>query len=131
MRYMLLMQATLAELRAFVRLAPGELAAHAAFMRSLDHALRQSGELVCEEGLAWPDQAEVVRAQGSGAPRVSRAPFPEGREFLAGYWVVDCDSHARAVAIAALISASPGAGGVPLDIPVEVRRLMSAPGEEM
>lgn len=43
---------------------------------------------------------------------------------------MDCASEARAIAIAARASAAPGPGGVPLSIAIELRQLMSAPGNE-
>ena len=54
-------------------------------------------------------------------------PFAEAKEFLAGFWIVDCESPERAYEIAARASAAPGQGGVPLNMPIEVREVMSAP----
>ena len=62
----------------------------------------------------------------SSAP-VTDGPFAEAKEFLAGYWLVDVDSPERAYAIAARASAAPGPGGAPLNMPIEVRQVMSAP----
>jgi hypothetical protein len=56
--------------------------------------------------------------------------FPETKEFLAGYWIVDVDSAERAYAIAAKASAAPGPGGKPLIIPIEVRRVMGSPAQD-
>jgi hypothetical protein len=82
---------------------------------------------VAAEGLALPSQARVVRAGKHGAPEVTDGPFPETKEFLAGYWIVDCESPERAYEIAARASAAPGKGGIPLNMPIEVREVMSAP----
>src|SRR3712207_9182557 len=79
------------------------------------------------EGLAPPGQARVVRAGKNGAPAVTDGPFPEAKEFLAGYWIVEVDRPERAYEIAAKASAAPGPGGVPLNMPIEVRRVMSGP----
>jgi hypothetical protein len=54
-------------------------------------------------------------------------PFPESKEFLAGYWIVEVDTPERAYALAARASAAPGPGGVPLNMPIEVRQVMSGP----
>jgi hypothetical protein len=62
---------------------------------------------------------------------VTEGPFPEAKEFLAGFWIVDCDTAERAVELAASISAAPGPGGRPLGMPIEVRPVMSAPPAEL
>ena len=72
-----------------------------------------------------------MRAGKSGAPEVTDGPFAEAKEFLAGYWIVDVESTDRAYAIAARASAAPGKGGVPLNMPIEVRQVMSVPPPEM
>lgn len=107
-----------------------DLQAHIAFMRDLNKDLHESGELVSAEGLAFPDQARLVRAGKDGIP-ITDGIFPESKEFLAGFWIVDVESPERAYAIAANVSAAPGPGGTPLNMPVEVRPVMSAPPPEM
>jgi len=107
-----------------------DLQAHVAFMRSFAKELRESGELVSAEGLSFPDQAKVVRAGEDGMP-ITDGVFPEGKEFLAGYWIVNVDTPERAYAIAARASAAPGPGGVPLNMPIEVRPVLSEPPPEM
>jgi hypothetical protein len=104
--------------------------AHIAFMMKLNKELKESGELVAAEGLAFPDQAKLVRAGKNGEP-ITDGIFPESKEFLAGYWIVDVDSPERAYAIAAKASAAPGPGGAPLNMPIEVRPVMSGPPPEM
>ena len=107
-----------------------DLLAHIAFMQNFHKELHESGELVSAEGLAFPDQAKLVRAGDDGLP-VTDGVFPEGKEFLAGYWIVDVGSPGRAYAIAARASAAPGPGGMPLNMPIEVRPVMCAPPPEM
>ncbi|WP_205862184.1 YciI family protein [Planosporangium thailandense] len=109
---------------------PEELGAHIAFMQEVNATLAASGELVDAQGLAMPDQARIVRAGRDGAPVVTDGPFAETKEFLAGYWIVDCAGPERAVEIAARVSAAPGPGGAPLNMPIEVRPVASAPSEE-
>jgi hypothetical protein len=106
---------------------PEDLMAHIRFMKNLDVELREAGELVAAEGLAVPSQARVVRAGKNGAPEVTDGPFAESKEFLAGYWIVDVDRLERAYQIAARASTAPGPGGTPLNMPIEVREVMSAP----
>jgi hypothetical protein len=110
--------------------AQEDLEAHVRFMKEINQELSTSGELVGGEGLAGPGEAKVVRAGKGGASAVTDGPFPEAKEFLAGFWVVDVDRPERAYEIAAKISGAPGPGGEPLIIPVEVREVMgSAPAE--
>jgi hypothetical protein len=104
--------------------------AHIAFMRSFAIKLRESGELVAAEGLSGPDQAKRVRAGSDGQP-VTDGVFPEAKEFLAGYWIVDVESPERAYRIAAEASAAPGPGGKPLNMPIEVRQVLSEPPKDL
>ena len=107
-----------------------DLKAHIAFMHDLNADLQKAGELVGAEGLAPPGQARVVRAGKNNVPAVTDGPFPEAKEFLAGYWIVETETPDRAYAIAARVSAAPGPGGTPMGIPVEVRQVMSAPSTD-
>ena len=107
-----------------------DLQAHIAFMVGLAKELSASGELVAADGLSFPDQAKLVRAGKDGEP-ITDGVFPESKEFLAGYWIVDVDSPERAYRIAAQASAAPGPGGAPLNMPIEVRPVMSGPPPEM
>jgi hypothetical protein len=104
--------------------------AHIAFMMSFSKKLGESGELVAAEGLAGPDQAKLVRAGKDGKP-VTDGVFPEAKEFLAGYWIVDVESPERAYEIAAEASAAPGPGGEPLNMAIEVRQVMSGPPKDL
>ena len=106
---------------------PEDLKAHINFMKRFGRELKDAGELVGAEGLAPPDQAKVVRAKKGGGPEVTDGPFPEAKEFLAGYWIVDVESPQQAYEIAARASAAPGPGGAPLNLRIEVRAVMSAP----
>lgn len=85
--------------------------------------------MVGAEGLTWPDQAKLVRAGKDGVP-VTDGVFAESKEFLAGFWIVEVASPERAYEVAARASAAPGAGGAPLNMPIEVREVMSGtPGK--
>jgi hypothetical protein len=86
--------------------------------------LRESGELVAIGPLEGPEEAKVVRAGKDGVP-VTDGVFPEAKEFLLGYWMVDVASPERAYEIAARLSGGPGPGGVPTNMPIEVRRIVS------
>jgi hypothetical protein len=132
-KYMLMMHAPRAGWKdAGIGTWPQEdIKAHINFMLRFNKELTQAGELVGAEGLALPEDARVVRAGKSGAPEVTDGPFPEAKEFLAGFWIVDCESRERAFEIAARASAAPGKGGVPLNMPIEVREVMSAPPADL
>jgi hypothetical protein len=103
---------------------PDDLKAHMDFMHRFNKELMDAGERVGAEGLAMPAEAKVVRAGKDGVP-ITDGPFAEAKEFLAGYWIVEVDSPERAYALAAKASAAPGPGGVPLNMPIEVRQVMS------
>ncbi|HXO27500.1 MAG TPA: YciI family protein [Thermoanaerobaculia bacterium] len=98
------------------------LEANVAFMIEFNKKLSGAGELVSAEGLASPQQAKLVRAGKDGKP-ITDGVFPESKEFLAGYWIVDVDSAERAYELAAEASTAPGVGDAPLW--VEVREIMS------
>ena len=96
--------------------------AHLSYMKQLTEQLETSGELVAVEALASPDRAKLVRA--ADFP-ITDGVFAESKEFLAGYWIVEVASAERAYAIAARASAAPGPGAAPLNLPIEVRQVMS------
>src|SRR5271165_3555143 len=122
MKYILMMHCPKTGYDTFGAMPKHDLQVHIAFQRNFDQALRESGELVSSEGLADPKQAKLVRAGEDGAP-VTDGIFPEAKEYLAGYWIVDVESPERAYAIAARGSSAPGLGGVPMSIPIEVRQV--------
>ena len=107
-----------------------DIKAHIGFMIKFSQKLSAAGELVGAEGLSGPEQAKRVRAGANGEP-ITDGVFPESKEFLAGYWIIDVESPERAYAIAAEASAAPGPGGKPLNMPIELREVMQVPGQEM
>ena len=129
MKYILMMNCPRTGYDTFGAMPKKDLQAHIAFQHGLDKALRESGELVYAEGLADPKQAKLVRAGKDGAP-ITDGVFPEAKEYLAGYWIVDVDSTEQAYKIAARASAAPGPGGDPMNMPIEVRQVMSGPPDE-
>ena len=102
---------------------PEEITAHLDYYKALNEELVESGELVRTEVLAGPDLAKIVTSDGT-APIVTDGPFQEFKEWLAGYQIVDVDSEARAIEIAARVSAVPGPGGRPTQQPIQVRQVM-------
>lgn len=130
MKYILMMNGTKSGWATFNEWPKQDLQAHIGFMVEFGKELSRAGELVAAEGLAFPDQAKLVRAGKDGRP-VTDGVFPESKEFLAGYWIVDVESPERAYEIAARASAAPGRGGEPMNMPIEVRQVMSGPPEEL
>jgi hypothetical protein len=146
MKYILMLTATNAEFDWYSKWSPQDYEAQAAFMHAFHKELEDSGVLVAAEGLAFPDEARVVRAAADGSPVVTKgivrgvkdgAPFvtdgvfPESKEFLAGYTIIDVESAEQAYKIAARMSTAPGPGGVPGNMPIEVRQIMSGAPEEL
>jgi hypothetical protein len=107
-----------------------DLEAHLAYWKDLNRDLKAAGEFVQVEALVAPDQEVVIRAASNGAPQTDGI-FPESKEFLAGFWIIDVENRERAHAIAARASAAPGPNGVPLNMPIAVRQVMSRPPDEM
>ena len=83
--------------------------------------LVETGEFVATQGLTEPKEAKVVRGEKNGFP-ITDGIFPESKEFLLGYWIVDVTTPERAYAIAGRTSAAPGPGGIPTNMPIEVRQ---------
>lgn len=125
MKYMLLMNVPAGPYR-ISSWSPEDIRAHIGFMKRLNADLRETGELVSAEGLSGPDRARLVRA---GEIPITDGVFAESKEFLAGYWLIEVPSAERAIAIALAASAAPGPGGVPLNLAIEVREVLSAPLE--
>jgi hypothetical protein len=129
MKFMLMMQGTCTGWESMRSWSADDFKAHIAFMKDLNKKLAAAGELVSAEGLDFPSRAKIVRANGN-SPTITDGPFPETKEFLAGYWIVDVETIERALEIAATASAAPGKNGTPVNIPIEVRQVMSAPPSE-
>lgn len=127
MRYMLMMHAPASKGDYQVNnWSPDDFKAHIAFMHRFNKELTEAGEFAAAEGLAAPGDAKVIRAGKNGEP-ITDGVFPEAKEFLAGYWIIDVDKPQRAYEIAAKASAAPGPGGAPLNMAIEVRQVMDAP----
>ena len=110
---------------------PADIKAHVEFQNVMNQELLERGELVDAQGLAGPDQAKFVVSDGTSAPVITDGPYPESKELLAGYRMVDVETVERAIEIAAQASAAPGPNGVPIRQPIEVRQVLSAPDPEV
>jgi hypothetical protein len=130
MKYILMMNAPKAGFDTYRAWSEKDVQAHFAELTAMNKDLSESGEFVATEGLAWPEQAKIVRAGKDGSP-ITDGVFPESKEFLAGYWIVDVENPERAYEIAARISAAPGPGGERTDMPIEVRQIMTKRASEL
>lgn len=127
MRYMMMMHAPRGTGDYQInRWSPEDFNAHIAFMHRFNKELTDAGEWVDGQALTPPGQAKLIHAGKNGAP-VTDGVFPESKEFLAGYWIVEVERPERAYEIAAKASSAPGPGGKPLILPIEVRQVMCAP----
>ncbi|QMU68446.1 YciI family protein [Streptacidiphilus sp. P02-A3a] len=91
---------------------------HGAFIEELT----KSGELIVTQALVDPSQAAVVTVR-DGRTAVTDGPFLEAKEYLGGFYLVDCEDRDRAVELAGRIpdAAIEGLG-------VEVRQVMFSAG---
>ena len=125
MKYILMMNGTKASFAEYAKWSKKDMEANVAFMRAFSKRLKDEGVYVATEGLGWPDQAKLVRSGKDGAP-ITDGVFPESKELLAGYWIIDVESPEQAYKIAARASAAPGPGGVPGNMPIEVRQVLGS-----
>ena len=130
MKYILMMHGSKAKAKcdADARWSKEDLERNVAFMWSFAQELKDGGVFVDTQGLGWPQEAKIVRAGINGEP-VTDGVFPESKEFLAGYWIVDVENPEQAYKIAARASAAPGPGGKPANTPIEVRQVLSSHGD--
>jgi hypothetical protein len=129
MKYLLMMNCPKTGYDSFFAWPKQDIQAHMAFMRNFNQQLREAGEFVSNQALTSPQEAKLVRAGKDGAP-VTDGVFPESKEYLAGYWIIDVESPERAYALAAQVSAAPGPGGAPFNMAIEVRQEMSTLPDE-
>lgn len=120
MKYILLMSGTKIGMESYLKWPQGDRDAHMAVLQTINKELTASGEFVVTQPLAAPHEAKLVLGEKGGMP-ITDGVFPESKEFLLGYWIVDVATPERAYAIAGRISAAPGRGGVPTNMPIEVR----------
>jgi hypothetical protein len=130
MKYMLLMSFTKDVFEWYSKWPKEDLKANIDFMRNFNKELKESGVLVATAGLGWPDQAVTVRAGSNGEP-ITDGVYPEAKEFLAGYWIIDVENEQEAYRVAARASLAPAPKGTTETMPVEVRQVMSGPPEDL
>ncbi len=128
MKYVLIMEFTQAHWKAgnTSTWSPEDVQANVDFLRQFHKQLTDSGEFVMTESLGELDGMKVVTAEADGPPTITDGPFPETKEFAAGFWIVDVETAERACEIAARLSALPGPEGTPANVPITVRPVMGA-----
>ena len=128
MKYILMMHGKKGAWDEYSGWSKEDLQRNVEFMRSFNKELHDAGVFVDTRGLAWPQEAKIVHAGMDGEP-VTDGVFPESKEFLAGYWIVEVESPEEAYKIAARVSAAPGSGGVRGSMPIEVRQVLGGAEE--
>jgi hypothetical protein len=119
MKFLLIMNVNPAVLDALTEEERNEIGeGHGAFI----DAIKKSGEMITTLALADPSQTAVVRVRG-GQPVVTDGPFLEAKEYLGGFYLIDCESKERAIELAALIPDAKIEG-----LGVEVRPVMFSDG---
>ncbi|AVZ40248.1 MULTISPECIES: YciI family protein [unclassified Dietzia] len=107
--------------------APEEVSAHIQYMNDFAARLEESGEFVAATALS--ESGTWVRYDGEGRPPLTDGPFPETKDLIAGWMIIDVASYERALELAAELSAAPGAGGEPIHEWLELRPFLEAPPE--
>ena len=82
-----------------------------------------SGEMCTTHALADPSTSITVRRGADGTPTVTDGPYLESKEFMAGFYIVDCESRDRVVELVKMIPDSRHTG-------VEIRQIMSDGGTD-
>ncbi|MGC2400071.1 MAG: YciI family protein [Acidobacteriaceae bacterium] len=126
MKYILLMSSTQEGASGYHRWAQSDRDTHMQTLGSIVKELVETGEFVATQALSDAKEAKVVRGEKNGLP-VTDGIFPESKEFLLGYWIVDVATPGRAYEIAGHIASAPGPGGIPTNMPIEVRQFVDSP----
>lgn len=92
------------------------MSGHGAFMDTI----RESGEMIGTAALADVSESVVVSVR-NGARTVTDGPYLEAKEYLGGYYLVDCESRERALELAGMIPDAKVEG-----LGIEVRRVVFA-----
>ncbi|SDC09385.1 YciI family protein [Actinokineospora iranica] len=122
MKYLLIMQINPAILEA---LTEDEKAAIGNGHEQLMKTMRETGELIVTQALGDPSASAVVAAR-DGVPVVTDGPFLEAKEYMGGFYLVDCESRERAIELARLIPDTKIDG-----LAVEVRPVMFSAGPDV
>jgi hypothetical protein len=94
MRFMMLMIP-----KGYENAAPGTLpdAKGVAAMMKYNESLQKAGVLLALDGLHPPSMGARISWSG-GKPKVTDGPFPEAKEVVGGYWLIQVKSREEAIA---------------------------------
>ena len=84
----------------FGALGPDEWKQAIAAQDAFNEKFLATGEMLSAFGLADPENTKIVRVR-EGAAAVTDGPYLEAKEYLASYNMIDVESEARALEIAA------------------------------
>lgn len=119
MKFLLIMQVNPAAMEALTDAERNSIMdGHGDFMQ----AIKDSGEFIVTQALADPTNSATVRGTG-GAPAVTDGPFLEAKEYMGGFYLVDCENRERAVELAQQIPDARFSG-----FAIEVRPVMFSAG---
>lgn len=104
---------------------PGEVTAHVEYMNALAGRLEESGEFVDSSALS--ESGTWVRSDGPGRQPLLDGPFPDTKDLVAGWMIIDVASYDRALEVAAELSEAPGKDGEPIREWLELRPFYDAP----
>jgi hypothetical protein len=93
---------------------------HGAFIETI----KKSGEMIVTQALGEPAESSVVRVR-NGERIVTDGPYLESKEYVGGFYLVECASRERAHELAAMIPDSSIDG-----LGVEVRPVVFSAGPE-
>lgn len=100
MKYLILIQSNPRSRSVWEGLSGAQRVERGRARAALNEELMDSGEMIVSGGLADPSLAKRVMARG-GRTVISDGPFAEAKEYLAGFYFIECESIERAVDVAA------------------------------
>ena len=102
MRYLILIYSNPASREIWEGFSDDQRAEGYRYYAALTEELAAAGELIVSEALADPSLTTRVSVR-DGQTLASDGPFAETKELLGGFFLLECESHERAVEIAARV----------------------------
>jgi len=111
------------ETKNWEQISPEEMKAMHDEMNAYNEELERAGVMVYGAGLDRSDTATTVRFDGPEKREVTDGPFAETKEWLAGFWVIDCSDLDEALGWARKVPMQEGK--------IEVRPLITTEADLM